>query len=250
MKTIRAVVVDLDDTLLRRDKTVSAYTIEVLRQCREKGVKLLIATARSSSAKRFFPPGLFDGFVQMNGAVGFADGEKVYERLIPSAVYVPFLLEMDKAGIRAAAKIDGAHYTNFAMPGKDYHLADFAALSERAERLYARADAHGEADAVRRALPPSLWVYFSKDSHAFVTDVEATKGHAVAAVLAHWGISASDAVAFGDDKNDADMLAYCGAGVAMGNAIDAVKAAADDVCMDCDDDGVARWLLSHVLYKK
>jgi len=247
---IKTVIVDLDDTLLRRDKTVSAFTIETLRQCRDRGIKLLAATARSGSAKRFFPSDLPDGFVLMNGASAHADGARVYERQIPATVYVPFLLEMDKAGIRAAAKIAGVHHANFAMPGKDYHLTDFTALSEQAERLYARADAPGEEEMVRRALPPSLWAYFSKDSHAFITDNEATKRHAVAAVLAHWGIPAADAVAFGDDTNDMEMLSYCGTGVAMGNAIDAVKAVADNVCGDCDDDGVARWILSHVLHIK
>ena len=52
---IKAIVTDLDDTLLRYDKTVSQFTIDILTRCREKGIKLIIATARSNRASRLVP---------------------------------------------------------------------------------------------------------------------------------------------------------------------------------------------------
>ena len=45
-------------------------------------------------------------------------------------------------------------------------------------------------------------------------------------------------MAFGDGGNDIEMLRYAGTGVAMGNADDAVKAAADYVTTSVDDDGI------------
>jgi hydroxymethylpyrimidine pyrophosphatase-like HAD family hydrolase len=75
---------------------------------------------------------------------------------------------------------------------------------------------------------------------------DATKMKAIAALAAHWNIDAQDIVAFGDDLNDIDMLAGCGIGVAMGNALDEVKAIADDVCETNDNDGLATWLKRHV----
>jgi len=244
---IRAVIVDLDDTLLRRDKTVSAFTIETLRQCRGKGIKLMVATARGRSAKKLVPFDLFDGFVQMNGATGFAGDYIVYEKLIPPDVYIPFLQEMDKAGIHTAAEIEGVHYANFPVPHRQHEVVDFNTLTEAAEKAYVIIDAAEKADTVRRALPEGLWAHFTNDGYALLSSTEATKKNAVAAVLAHWGIPAEEAAAFGDDTNDVEMLAYCGTGVAMGNALDEVKAIANNVCMDCDDDGVAKWLASHVL---
>ena len=47
-------------------------------------------------------------------------------------------------------------------------------------------------------------------------------------------------MAFGDGGNDIDMLRYAGVGVAMGNAGDDVKAAADYVTAGVDEDGVER----------
>ena len=47
-------------------------------------------------------------------------------------------------------------------------------------------------------------------------------------------------MAFGDGANDITMLQYAGIGVAMGNANDNVKAAADYVTAPIDQDGLAK----------
>ena len=69
--TIRMVVTDLDDTLLRKDKTISERTTTALRKCREKGIKTVYATGRGNSSKMFVSSELFDGFVRMNGAMAY-----------------------------------------------------------------------------------------------------------------------------------------------------------------------------------
>jgi hydroxymethylpyrimidine pyrophosphatase-like HAD family hydrolase len=74
-----------------------------------------------------------------------------------------------------------------------------------------------------------------------------TKASGIKYIADYFSISLSEVAAFGDDYNDVDMLRECGAGVAMSNAIDECKAAADYICGDCDDDGVARWLEENVL---
>lgn len=56
------------------------------------------------------------------------------------------------------------------------------------------------------------------------------------------GVTPDEIIAFGDGHNDAEMLRFAGIGVAMGNAEDATKAAADFVTADIDDDGIARAL--------
>ena len=56
------------------------------------------------------------------------------------------------------------------------------------------------------------------------------------------GIALEDVTAFGDDAPDIGMLKLCGTGVAMGNAIDSVKEAADIVIGSNDEDGIAKYL--------
>ncbi|MDR1822123.1 MAG: HAD hydrolase family protein [Oscillospiraceae bacterium] len=50
MTGIRLIITDLDNTLLRRDKTVSDRTVGVLKRCRESGIVLAFATARPKRA--------------------------------------------------------------------------------------------------------------------------------------------------------------------------------------------------------
>ena len=56
------------------------------------------------------------------------------------------------------------------------------------------------------------------------------------------GLKREEIMAFGDGENDIDMLKFAGIGVAMGNASDEVKAAADYVTDSVDADGIAKAL--------
>ena len=68
------------------------------------------------------------------------------------------------------------------------------------------------------------------------------KPNGLAEMLKHFGWTKDEAIAFGDGGNDVAMLQYVGLGVAMGNACDAAKAAADYVTADIDKDGIAKAL--------
>ena len=56
--------------------------------------------------------------------------------------------------------------------------------------------------------------------------------------MRHYGWTREQTIAFGDGGNDADMLAFAGIGVAMGNATEPAKAAADYITDDVDHDGI------------
>ena len=62
---------------------------------------------------------------------------------------------------------------------------------------------------------------------------------AVDAVLARLGVSYAETLAIGDSSSDLDIIRACGVGVAMGNAPDDIKAAADSVTSLNTEDGVA-----------
>lgn len=53
-----------------------------------------------------------------------------------------------------------------------------------------------------------------------------------------WGISPEQCAAFGDGRNDIEMLNYCGYSYAMENAPENVKNAARYVCLSNEEDGV------------
>ena len=60
--------------------------------------------------------------------------------------------------------------------------------------------------------------------------------------LEHTGIKREEIIAFGDAENDLEMIRFAGIGVAMGNGAEEVKAVADYVTADIDDDGIEKAL--------
>ena len=75
----------------------------------------------------------------------------------------------------------------------------------------------------------------------------ANKGVALARLAAHLGLSSANCIAFGDGRNDLTMIEAAGVGVAMANAHPDVRAAADDVTLSNDEDGVAAALVRYGL---
>ena len=65
-----------------------------------------------------------------------------------------------------------------------------------------------------------------------------SKAKGIDETLRRFGIPLEESLAIGDGENDVDMLKHCGIGVAMGNAADVTKAAADYITDDIDEDGL------------
>ena len=116
-----------------------------------------------------------------------------------------------------------------------------------AEKLSIHIDSPEEAAFIQNHLSDDLHLHVSNDGLAMVMHNDATKAKAVAELARIWGIDRSKIVAFGDDVNDIDMLTYAGISVAMENALDEVKVAAEFTCLGNDDDGVAEWIIENVL---
>jgi hydroxymethylpyrimidine pyrophosphatase-like HAD family hydrolase len=77
--------------------------------------------------------------------------------------------------------------------------------------------------------------------HPEFTDITANgadKGKGIVAMASHEGFDPSRTMAFGDGGNDSSMILQAGIGIAMGNAIDALKEQADYVTTSVDDDGI------------
>ena len=89
---------------------------------------------------------------------------------------------------------------------------------------------------------PALSVTTSISNNIEINSREATKGNALLGLAAALGLDPDQTMAFGDGLNDLSMLRAAGIGVAMGNAEDQLKEAADWVTADCDHQGVAKAL--------
>jgi hypothetical protein len=252
--SIKMIVVDLDGTLMRDDKTVSERTICALKKCREKGIKVAYATARGN-AEQILPSELiFDGSVRNGGASVFADGKKIYTRSVSTKQVCDFLVACDKANIKIGGNIEGSsrHFGNFKFNEiwdyiTDYDVVDFNGLDLQAEKIFALPESQKDMEVIRKNLPDCLNMIIARDDMIMFMNHEAVKSKAVAALAEHWSIKQEEIVAFGDDLIDVDLLEFCGVGLAMENALDEVKKAADFVCGTNENDGVAEWLEENIL---
>jgi len=254
---IKMVVTDLDGTLLRTDKSVSQYTVDVINRVRQQGIKVIFATARGASAQLLIPYELFDGYVLMNGAKAYVNNRLIYDRTIPADIFRPFLRELSNRNLKVAAETEGVHFANFNVKKKWSYIDNFAITDYtndlgNADKLYVVIEDPNQVDIITPILPKELYLNLTRDNLAFIMHKEATKFKGVLAVaneFARTNISKSEIVAFGDDINDKEMLVSMGSGVAMGNAIEEVKMSADYVCDTNDNDGVAKWLDENIIKK-
>jgi hypothetical protein len=79
-----------------------------------------------------------------------------------------------------------------------------------------------------------------------VVNKSSGKGNGLMAMCDYLGFAPRDAIAFGDESNDLSLLLAAGKGVAVGNAVDALKEAADYVCATCAEGGVGDVLMDIV----
>jgi len=251
---IKMLAIDLDGTLLRNDKTVSDYTLSILRECRKRGLKVIFATVRGATTLLFDDTDLFDGCVKNAGATAFRGDELIHKYDVPISEIRPLLLACTKNKIRAAAQVVGEqmHYANFDVSSVwsyiDYFkIVDFSDFNLDVVKFYALADTDCEKEIIRHHLPDCVRTFVCRDNITFVFHKNAVKSVATMALAKQWGIKCSEIVAFGDDIMDVEFLQWAGVGVAVANALDEVKAVAKHICDNNENDGVAKWLEENVL---
>ena len=120
-------------------------------------------------------------------------------------------------------------------------------LTCHANKIVAELPAYEIAEQIANRNPCRLQTYRGENWYAFLPE-KAGKVLAIRELAKILNISLNEIVAFGDDKNDIEMLKICGVGVTVANAISNVKDIADDVTLSNDENGVAEWLAKNVMY--
>ena len=101
-----------------------------------------------------------------------------------------------------------------------------------------------QGDCSRIDIREHLW-----DRYLFINRKGGNKASAVERLCKYFGITMSEAITMGDDRNDIDMLEEAGLGIAMGNAHETIKKVADYVTASNEEDGVALALEKFLLKK-
>ncbi|MCL2748002.1 MAG: HAD-IIB family hydrolase [Oscillospiraceae bacterium] len=255
VNSIKLVVTDLDNTLLRRDKTISDYTVDVFRRVRERGMLVAFATARPIRAVQSLGINIeANAAIYHNGAV-IAIGGAVHRHIGIDYITAKNLL-LQTVGtygnMQVAVEIEDVLYANFDVTkvwtNTTAIMTDFTDLPAMpADKIIVGTADRKIISEIEKSLPDDIYAEITENRLLMLMNKNARKINAIIEIASHFSITLAETAAFGDDYNDIEMLRECGIGVAAKNAIDECKAVADYVCGDCDEDGVAKWLEEKVL---
>jgi len=251
----KLIAIDLDRTLLHTDKTISAYSANILNKCRENRYKIVFATARPKRAVVDYMESIpVDAVILHNGAVVYIGDELVASYGIEPTLKDEILKSIykDYPKITLSVEIDDVLYANFDVStvwnNTEAIQSDFTYLPNRpADKIIIGLTPTEGIEIFSRYLTDDLYIEMVDGKLGLIMNRKATKWEAIKTVAQHFSISTNEIIAFGDDFNDIFMLKGCGFGIAVTNAIDEVKAVADFICDSNDNDGVAKWLDEHLL---
>lgn len=258
MNGIQAVVLDLDGTLLNSSRRVSERSLRAVTECHNKGISIIIATARPARSVRILLP---DELLQL-GCIIYYNGahtvDAVYKledhiRIDQATVSKLYQAILDiSPELTVSFEAQGTMYSNRLLRQEHRDLLGFP---------------HGEPqpnvltlEEIRSLQPAKL--LFSNENNLYkelesrfvgrvkvvVTDGNrlvqlmngaVSKAAALEPVLERRGIRPEQVMVFGDDYNDLELFGLCGYPVAMGNAIAELKSKAVQVTETNDRDGVA-----------
>ncbi len=262
----RILAIDLDNTLLHGAAEVSAANRQALHLAEKVGCRVVICTARGRYSTRpvLETLGPISGpHIVFNGAATFPcfDGNPDEVLILDRDVLRERLQAAGEHGMGVSGFEDPRHGDRVYVDRPNEGLRRWAAdnpervviangladiidrdlvvllcwgTEEQARRLQ-RAIGRPEAFAPTRVAPA-----LQLDSYLLdVTAAGATKGEALARLAQRLGVDRSAVIAVGDAPPDIGMIRYAGLGVAMGNASEEVRKAADHVAPPAEENGVA-----------
>ena len=266
---IRMIAFDLDGTALHRKKGLTEGTRQTLLEAARLGVTMVTASGRPWSAlpKELTAMDGLEYFIVGNGSSilrrqrGSGETERIYgkymepdkveEALFVAADY-PWPLEVTIGGTAYARADYVERPTDFGassnvyvqttrLPVKDIEAFIRRNIS-RIEGLTLIVADMEEKAAIRERLEkiPHIHVTSSVPRYLEMMNGSVNKAEALAFLADRLKIGRKQIAAFGDGENDKEMLVYAGIGVAMENGAADLKAAADRIAPDCDQDGMAR----------
>lgn len=268
--TIYLVAVDMDGTLLHNDKSISDYTINVLRKIVEKGILLVPASGRPLNGMKAAVLNNVKGIkyaICSNGAM-LMDVQKeksisetgipiekalealTYLEQFPVAVYV----HTDRGTFRAegwekTGLSEKYPYIRFSE-GNVKNLREFLRTSRvnvMKMGAYVLTDNLAQKLLEKGSPIPGIAFLRTGDGIIELNSTNASKGNALYILCEKLGIQLENVLAIGDNENDISMLQAAGISAAMRNAEDDVKQAAKFVAGNNEEDGAAHFLEEWVL---
>jgi Cof subfamily protein (haloacid dehalogenase superfamily) len=261
----KAVFLDMDGTLLHSDHSVSEPTIKTIQTLTAKGIPVILVSARPLNAvlPTFKKIGIPEHYpiITLNGGYIVEAEKPIFEAMVdpditaavtehvrPFKATIAYYLQRewyaevsdswtDHEQRIMDVKVGVAPITQLVKDWKERSIGPnkMMVMSEPGNIL--KIQQH-----LRSMYEGRLNIYPSKPTYLEVMDCKGSKSNAVKYISERLGFAPSEIVAMGDNYNDREMIQFAGMGVAMGNAPDEIKAAADFVTDTNNNDGVRKAL--------
>lgn len=268
---IKAIVLDIDGTLLTSNQVISEKTKKALIAAQANGIKVILASGRPTTgmlelAEQLDLPEYAGLLVSYNGSrvTDCLTKEVLFNQALDIETGQAILAHLKKFDVIPMIDKDEYLYVNdvynnlLHLPEGDFNiieyearggnfnlceiddLAAFATFPINKILITAQPDyLQKQAAAIHAPFSETVTAAFSAPFYFEFTAKGIDKAKALKAVFPALGISANNVIAFGDGQNDRSIIEYAGIGVAMGNAAEELKMLADDVTFSCDEDGIA-----------
>lgn len=266
---------DMDGTLLNSAHDTTPYTRAVIARAAAAGKIIALSTGRCLTEVESHlrdNPGIAYVIGENGAYIYDVRAQKMLRQLhLPDAAAGQILNMAAGLDVCVQAFFDNRSHVELTDDAvlKRYHLYEFVSVfrecSVYVPDMAAKFRAHGNAEKInlyftdeasRAAFLPRLEGLPVRAAGGVGIGVEitpegATKADGLRLLCEHLKLPVSQTMAVGDGGNDPELMAAAGLAVAMGNAIDEVRALADAFTEDCDHDGCAkalqRWLLGETV---
>ncbi|MFF2480781.1 Cof-type HAD-IIB family hydrolase [Paenibacillus sp. NPDC058071] len=247
----KLVALDMDGTLLNEQSEISDENALWIHRALDAGVTVSFSTGRGFRSALPFAEqlNLTTPMITVNGSEIWERPHVLHRRTLLSAAYVRRLHEValkhTGTWFWAYSTDDIYNLEKWIDPSTDYehhHWLKFGYYTEddKVRRLIFEEVSEWDALEITNSSPHN-WEMNAKGIN---------KASAIREVCNNMGISMSEVIAVGDSLNDIAAIRECGLGVAMGNAQEEVKAAADFVTLTNDQHGVAEVIKRYVFHER
>ncbi len=248
---MKAIITDLDRTLLRTDKTVSEYTCATLKKCQDRGMILMAATARPERATFTYCNQIgFEAITTLNGARVILPHGIMENGIAPSSAESILKKVIRIPDLVLSLETGKGIFSNVPIPEWDAMVFNgFPALPTESIIYKILLSSPGKEiqQEVKKALTTDTYMTVAEGKLIQIMSTASTKWNGIQTMLKAAGVNPKDAIYFGDDNDDIEPIKNCGVGVAVSNAIDKVLDVADDIAESNDMDGVARYIEKNLL---
>lgn len=257
----KLLVLDLDGTLTNSKKEITRHTKETLIKAQEAGLKVVLASGRPTYGVAPLANELelqkYEGYIlAYNGGeiIDWKTRELMYEKQLDSDL-LPYLYRCAKENDFAIVTYEN-EYVLTEKPDDEYVLKEALLNVMKIKKVdnFLEAVKHpitkclivGEPSRLAllekemyKKLKDRMGVFRSEPYFLELVPKGIDKAQSLSVLLEEIGMTKNEMIAIGDGFNDLSMIQYAGLGIAMENAQDVVKQAADFITLSNEEDGVA-----------